>query len=344
MNEKIKKTEACSIDALWTCVEVGKLLTSTLNINRILSLIVEKMSQFIDADNWSLLLLDKEEQLCFEIVVGDGQDKMKGVRLEKGQGVAGAVALSGKALLIPDVTKDPRFNPQIDSETGFITKSIICLPLKIGNRIIGVMEVVNIREMESFDSSHLSLLTILTDYAAIAIDKARYVESVELMTLTDEYTGLYNARYLHKAIGDILDDVGKKDSELGVVFVDIDNFKEIVDTFGHLSGSQVLKEIGHVISGVLEKDDILIKYGGDEYVIIMPHKSRDQAALMCTKILKEMRQACFLAHESDSPKITASFGIAMYPEDARNKEDLLALADKRMYRIKQTTKSGVSAN
>jgi len=330
-------------NVLLACVEIGKILTSTLDLNQILELIMVKVSRLIDAQNWSLLLKDETtEELTFDIVVGINRDSMKGVRLEPGEGISGKVVRTGIPMFLSDVRDDPGFSRKVDELTGFKTKSIICVPLKIHGKILGVIEIVNVRNIALFETKYLPFLTILADYAAIAIENSRLFTKIQRMNVTDEYTGLYNARYLHKTIGELIEKSDRRDSQFAVVFVDIDNFKKVVDFHGHLLGTKMLKEIGQTIFNCLCKKDILVKYGGDEYVIILPDSNKQEAKKLTERILSAIRKTTYLQSESRPVQVTASFGIAMYPADAKTIKDLLILADKTMYRVKNTTKDAVA--
>jgi diguanylate cyclase (GGDEF)-like protein len=329
-------------DGLLACVEIGKVLTSTLDLKQILELIMVKVSRLIDAQNWSLLLKNETtEELTFDIVVGINRDFIKGVRLEPGEGISGHVVRTGTPMFLSDVKDNPRFSRKVDELTGFKTKSIICVPLKIHGKVLGVIEIVNVKNIALFETKYLPFLTILTDYAAIAIENSRLFAKIQHMNVTDEYTGLYNARYLHQIIGELIKNSGRRDSEFAVVFVDIDNFKTVVDFHGHLLGTKMLRELGQTITDCLFERDILVKYGGDEYIIILPECNKDKAKKLTEKILSAIRETTYLQSESRPVKVTASFGIAMYPTDAETIKDLLILADKTMYRVKDTTKDAV---
>lgn len=347
MDEKKKQGKGTNLEsrALMACVEVGKLLTSTLDIKEILDRIMTKVSELIEAQNWSLLLRDEDSgELTFEIMVGVEKERIRDIRMACGEGVAGHVAESGEPLLLSNVREDSRFSRRVDALTGFTTESIFCVPLKTHGKVLGVIEVINVKDRELFESNYLPVLTLLADYAAIAIQNARFVSRIQRMSITDEYTGLYNARYLHQVLEDLIRDAGEQGKKLAVVFVDVDNFKQVVDSYGHFLGSRVLKEMGRTISSCLSDEDLLVKYGGDEYVIVLPGKSREEAKQLVEKILQTIRSSTYLDTESIPVKVTASFGIAVYPEDARSKKELLLLADKAMYSIKDSTKNGVGTS
>ena len=343
MKQKLKGEKYIQeADKLMACLEIGKLLTATLDRKKILELIMLKVSQLIDAQNWSLLLKDEATgALTFEIAVGIDPHLVKGTRLAPGEGIACQAAETGQPLLIPDVKQDPRFSTKIDKLTGFTTQSVICLPLKIHGAILGVIEIINVPAMEVFKTQDLPILTILADYAAIAIENARTFSTIQRMGIMDEYTGLYNARFLHQILDEWIQKDPDRKRRIAVVFVDVDNFKEVVDQYGHLLGTQVLKELGQTISSFLSEKDILVKYGGDEYVILLPDMGKPAALRLMEKIIAAIRGSAYLKREPQPVRVTASFGMAMYPEEAQAKKDLLLLADDLMYGIKKGSKNGI---
>jgi len=327
--------------ALAACLEIGKVLTSTLNLQEILKRIVMKVSELIEAENWSLLLKDPETgESTFEIVVGVDEKLLKGVRLAQGEGIAGRVIETGRPQIIQNVKEDPNFNRKVDEITGFETQSIICIPLKTHGKILGALEILNVTDTAFFQEKYFLILTILSDYAAIAIENSQQCDRISHLSITDEYTGLYNARYLYQVLDDIMEQHTAKDKSFAIVFMDIDDFKNIVDTYGHLMGSMVLKEIGQTISSCLHEEDILIKYGGDEYIIILPDRSRQEAIVDVEKIRHAIRNSTYLKYENQAVRVTASFGIAIYPDDESTPKDLLIRADKMMYSVKRSTKNG----
>jgi len=328
--------------ALRACLEVGKALTSTLKLNDILDLIMLKVSELIAAQNWSLLLRDETTgELSFEIVVGLEKKTVQGVRLHRGEGIAGHVAETGEAVFLSDLSKNVKFSGRIDGITGFRTESIACFPMKVRDRVLGVIEIVNVNEMKTFEEKFAPVLTILADYGAIAVENARLFERIRRMTVTDEYTGLYNARYLHETLDTLMEQARENEVDLAVAFMDMDNFKSVVDAHGHLLGSRVLSEVGRVILSCLSPSDILVKYGGDEFVLLMPGRDRKQAVILVNVIREAVRSALYLESAGNPVRLTASFGVAVFPSDAGTKRELLSRADQAMYQAKRSSKDCV---
>lgn len=339
---KLKKNKfSAGKDELITCLEIGKLLTSTLNHQDVFELIMVRGSQLIKAQHWSLLLKDETTgELTFEIVVGADKSLFEPIKLSANEGIAPYVAHTGIPMFVPDVELEPKFNKKVDLKTGFITKSIICIPLSIHGKVSGVIEIVNIKDMDFFNAEDYPLLSILADYAAIAIENSKYVSRIEKLSVTDEYTGLNNARYLHRFLDNFFSKPSEKQDSIAAVFIDIDNFKKIVDRYGHVHGSDVLRQIGQTIKASLSKDDILIKYGGDEYVILFPGRNTEGAFKACDQLAACVSKTPFLV-ESETIHLTASFGIAAYPESASGKKELLIAADDALFKIKNSTKNSI---
>jgi len=176
--------------------EMGKALTSTLDLKEVLNIVMEKISEMLQPKNWSLLLIDDEtNELYFEILVGEGTEKLKELRLKIGEGIAGWVAREGVPLLVPDVNKDPRFSKKGDESTKFTTESIICVPLKSKGKCLGVIELINkLTGEEGFKEEDLLLLTTLADYTAIAIENAKYFQQIQELTVIDDLTKLNNQK------------------------------------------------------------------------------------------------------------------------------------------------------
>jgi diguanylate cyclase (GGDEF)-like protein len=331
-------------EELQILVEIGKALTSSLDRQEILNVIMEKVSLLLKPRTWSLLLLEEETgELSFEIAVSPAAERLKGIRLRMGEGIAGWVALHGEPLLIPDVHHDPRFARQVDEAIDFDTRSIVCVPVKSRDKILGVVELVNNLEDGDFSEADLKILSTIADYAAIAIENAHYVHKIRELVITDDLTGLFNARHLHELLEYEVERARRYGTDLSLVFIDLDHFKNVNDTYGHLVGSRLLAEVGHVIHHHIRKVDMAARYGGDEFVIVLPNTSKAGALTVISKLRQKIRAQDFLAGEGCRIHVTASFGIASFPDDAQNKHDLIRLADRAMYDVKETTRDAIKA-
>ena len=157
----------------------------------------------------------------------------------------------------------------------------------------------------------------------------------------DNLTGLFNTRYLYKALDELIEDSKLGNQLFSLVFMDMDNFKRVVDTYGHLNGSQALKEVAQTIKNCLKKPCFGVAYGGDEFVVVLPGFSKQQATHKSEEIRSEMKQTIYLDKDRHNVSLGASFGIATCPDDSETRTGLLALADKAMFQIKQTGKDSI---
>jgi diguanylate cyclase (GGDEF)-like protein len=324
--------------------ELGKALTSSLQLDQVLRTIMEKINEVLRPDTWSLLLMDTEKkELFFQIATGKGAESLKDLRIKVGQGLAGWVAETGKAVVVPDTTKDSRFFGQVDAKTKMETRSIVAVPVRFREQCLGVIELINSIGPEGFSARDMALLEALADYAAIAIENARHVQRIHELTITDDCTTLYNARHLNFMLDTEIYRSHRYAFEFSLIFIDLDHFKSVNDTHGHLMGSKLLAEIGQAIKDKCRLIDLAFRYGGDEFVVLLPQTSKENAMGVARRLHKLIREAVWLKESGINARVTASVGVAAYPSDSRTKAELLHLADEAMYLVKNSTRDSVAA-
>lgn len=323
--------------------ELGKALTSSLQLDQVLRTIMEKIDEFLKPDTWSLLLVDEAKQeLYFELAVGKGAQALKDVRIKMGQGIAGWVAQHDEVVIVPDVSKDTRFFAKVDEKTRMETHSIVAIPVRFRDHCLGVIELVNCVGPEGFHDRDLALLEALADFAAIALENARHVQRIHELTITDDCTSLYNARHLNFILETEIYRSQRYGYEFSLVFIDLDYFKKVNDSHGHLMGSKLLAEIGQVMKDHCRLIDFAFRYGGDEFVILLPQTSKENACVVALRLHRLIRETVWLKAEQLNVHITSSVGVATYPSDSKTKVELLHLADEAMYGVKNTTRDGVA--
>ena len=166
-------------------------------------------------------------------------------------------------------------------------------------------------------------------------------KKLEHLVIHDDLTGLYNTRYLYEALNRNILDHNARSSNLSVLFMDIDNFKQVVDTYGHLNGSEAIREVAQMIIATIPEAAYGVAYGGDEYVVVLPDHAKDDAIKVAQKIRSGMHQNRFLKTEGCDISLTTSCGIATFPEDGVDVKSLLAAADKTLFKIKETSKDAI---
>jgi diguanylate cyclase (GGDEF)-like protein len=324
---------------LLSCMELGKALTAELSSKQLFQQILQKVSELLPAENWSMLLVDQATgELHFELSVELDVQAVGDIRLRKGEGIAGQVALRQQPMVVEDVRTSEFFSSAVDMRSGTTTRSIICVPLVFGKKSLGVIEVINPRNM---DNKAVPLLSIIADYAAIAVENMCRYEEIQDLAIHDDLTGLYNTRYLYRALDDLIRSSRANEGSFSLVFMDIDNFKRVVDTYGHLKGSQAIQEVAGTIRDCLTDPAFGVAYGGDEFVSVLPNHDKPIAIQKAQEIRRLMSRTRYLAEQGHNLSITASFGVATFPEDATDMRGMLALADKAMFHVKEEGKDAV---
>src|ERR1700689_4569730 len=325
------------MDHLRVFHDVARALTASLELEEILGAIMDKMAQFFGPERWSLLMVDDASgELYYAIAVGENAESLRGLRVPLGEGVAGWVAATGNPLIVPDVALDPHWSAFANKHPDLKIQSIACVPVRSGNKTLGVIQLLN-SKLDLLSEHSISFLRILCDYAAIAIQNARSMTLIQELTTTDDVTGLFNARHLYT----MLEEEVARGQVFSLMFVDLDHFKSVNDTHGHLIGSRLLAEIGYLVKAQLRLIDFAFRYGGDEFVVLLPQTGKDQALVVAKRLRDAMRASSFCRDEGLNLNVRASIGLATYPHDARDAHDIIRQADEMMYLVKNTTRDNI---
>jgi diguanylate cyclase (GGDEF)-like protein len=175
-----------------------------------------------------------------------------------------------------------------------------------------------------------------------SLDLKKEHDRVMKLAVTDDVSGFNNTRYLHRYLDRLLENPATKHAEVCLAFFDLDNFKRLVDAHGHLLGSKALREVAQAVSRVLDEDDRLVRYGGDEFIVILPRQAKQEALLKVARMREAIIETSFLHKEGINAHLTASFGLASYPEDAKDKHQLLAEADRCLFASKAAGKDRIT--
>jgi diguanylate cyclase (GGDEF)-like protein len=322
--------------------EVARALTSSVDLSGILHNIMQQMTRFFSPQAWSLLILDEpKSQLYYGVISGGQTEKLRNKRISLGDGIAGWVALHGEPMILASVPAEYDLADEMPVDSTPV-ESFVCLPLRVRNQTVGVLQIVNCHP-EEMRNHEIFFLHALCDYAAIAIQNARAFEKIQQLTITDDCTGLYNARHLYQRLEHSLDRNQKTGKPVSLIFFDLDNFKRVNDTYGHLNGTRLLTEVGSALQDSLGLIETAYRYGGDEFVVLMPHQSKQRGIELANRLLAKLRNNSFLSEVGLNLQIQASFGVATFPEDGSDMHALIRAADTAMYYIKNTTRNGVAA-
>jgi diguanylate cyclase (GGDEF)-like protein len=317
--------------------DVARALTQALELEEILLIIMRKMASFFSPERWSMLMVDeKTQQLYYPIAAGETSDSLKHLRIPMGEGIAGYVASSGTALIVPDVSLDTQWSAFTRAYPELNIQSLACIPIRSGDKTLGVIQLFN-SKFDMMSEYSQSFIRMLTDYAAIAIQNARSVELIHELTITDDCTGLFNARHLYTMLDEqIAITAANRAHQFSLLFVDLDRFKQVNDTHGHLIGSRLLSEVGGLMKRVLGPDNACFRYGGDEFVALLPGLGKQAAIDSTMQLWQSLRNERFLSGAGLNLPLAGSFGLATFPEDGNNVQAIIKSADTQMYAAKVT--------
>ncbi len=262
---------------------------------------------------------------------------MGGVIPLVGSGFGHAI-LEGKPVLQKDILHSHRFIEDMKLlEDGI--RSYVILPLMTRNKSLGVVALGS-KKPEAFEAETMVRLQPLISHLALAFDNVHLMQKMRNLSITDEVTPLFNHRFFHQMLEREIKFSDRYKSQVSIAFIDLDHFKPINDVHGHLRGSHALREVGFLLRTAVRETDYPARYGGDEFVIILPQTDGAAARELGEKFRELIEGHVFLQEEGINAKIGASVGIATYPDEADSKPELIRLADKRMYEDKALRKSG----
>ena len=305
-------------------------LTSSLDLPDVLDAIVSEAMQLIPNANDVNIFLYSNGKLSFGAALDSKGNRNAAWTTPRPNGLTYTVARAGETIIVENIREHPLFENAPADWTG----SIISIPLKFGDEVVGVMNMGRVN-VGGFFPSELRLLDLLSDQAAIAISNANLHQIISRQAYSDTLTGLPNRRALDERLEAEIQSARRHNYSFAVVMMDLDGFKEINDTYGHSTGDDVLRLVFNQMARGVRNTDFLARYGGDELTLILTQSDVSSARVVTEKILKGMRKIKFTLPDGKKLNLGLSGGIAIYPVHARGGADLLRAADAALYQAKK---------
>jgi diguanylate cyclase (GGDEF)-like protein len=333
------KTAQDTIRKLKLVIEINTYITNSLEGKEVQKGILDQVKRLLNCETSSVLIVDKEvNRLKFAYLSKDEEGKhLMDTSLRMGEGIAGTVWGNGTPILINDAQNDPRFSDKADKKSKNQTNSLIAVPLTYKGEIIGVIEAIN-KMNGNFNSSDLEMLQYISTQSAIAIKNAELYD----MANKDGMTRLYINKYFKERLQEEFSRSNRYKRPLSVVMFDIDNFKNFNNTYGHQAGDLVIKEVAKVITSSSRSIDIPCRYGGEEFAIILPETSREDAMIVVERIRQKI-EGIDIKYNDSSLQLTVSGGLATIPVlSPNNIEEFIEMADKALYQSKKNGRNRIS--
>ena len=331
-------------------VETAKAANSLLEPKLVAQLMMSRLQELVRADSWALYLFAGEGAEEFDVLRGDRSGRIRSFRQPAHEGLPGRVVRDRKPVIVNNEEAGvDRFDPEGETAALPGRRSLLCIPLVSRGRAIGALELSSGETSAEgehgaegrFGEKELDLVRMLMEPAAITIENGQLFRKLEELSVTDDLTRLYNSRYLNTFLGREIKRARRYHQAVSVIFLDLDGFKRVNDTYGHLAGSRTLEEVGGLLRERVRETDIVSRYGGDEFTIVMTQTGPQDALILASRLRSALESKVLLTGMGHAVHITASFGIASFPDHADSREDLIAAADQAMYRVKERGKNGV---
>jgi diguanylate cyclase (GGDEF)-like protein len=315
-------------------IDIVRGVNATLEPQKIAEVIVERAATWVPTPCWAVVSADLTGQLS---VLAD-----RGLTPDMGPAVyaiATWVMHRSQEFVTPDLTRDGRI---VDPHVG----AVVAFPLSCRGRRVGAL--VALDPLPSVKAPRLSAgmlraVRVLLEPASVALDNALLLKRAEALSVTDDLTHLYNSRYLNLVLRRETKRASRSGRPLSLLFIDLDGFKGVNDTHGHLFGSRALVEAAAVIRSSARETDVVSRFGGDEFAIILPDTGGEGAFAVGARVRDKIAAHTFLAGDGLDIHLTGSVGVATLPDVAASAEELVQAADRAMYLVKESGKNGIQA-
>jgi diguanylate cyclase (GGDEF)-like protein len=315
-------------------LDIVRAVNTSLDPPKVAETLVERASTWVPAPCWAVVSADLSAQLS---VLAD-----RGLTPDMGPAVyaiAAWVMEHGQEFVTADLRQDPRVqDPFVGAVMAF---PLSCRGRRVG-AIVGLDRLASSREPR-LAPSMLRQVRMLLEPASVALDNALILKRAEALSVTDDLTHLYNSRYLNLVLRKETKRASRNGRPLSLLFIDLDGFKGVNDTHGHLCGSRALVEAAAVIRGSARETDVVARFGGDEFALVLPDTGCEGAFAVGERIRERVAAHRFLAGDGLDIHLTVSVGVATLPDVAASADELMQAADKAMYRVKDAGKNGIQA-
>ncbi|MFH1829404.1 MAG: diguanylate cyclase [Pseudomonadota bacterium] len=334
--ERTNRTLEQLVKDLSLIYEIGQEVNSSIDLDNLYATIAETHKKYLRIYEFALFILDQRtDELHVKAAFGFvNSDAISHMVFRKGEGITGLAAETGKKIYIKDTSRETRFL-NYKGERPPEASSFLSIPLVYKEEVLGVMNFGR-RGVGSFTYQDVKMLSLIAGQVVLAIANARLYTRMRELSVKDELTGINNRRHFQNMLQMEWKRALRFHRDLSLIMVDVDYFKPYNDAFGHVQGDQVLKQIGGLLRKNLREVDTVARFGGEEFVLLLPDTDKRGAIAVAEKVRLLVEGHRFMTEDrKDTRSITISAGIASYPDDVEQMDDLLDHADIALYKAKE---------
>jgi diguanylate cyclase (GGDEF)-like protein len=318
-----------------TLAEMIRAVNASLDPERVAEALVAHAADWVPASGW--LVLGRDDGGAVRAMASRALTPA----LDAAATAVGTwVMRTGEIFSAADVSGDRR----LTRSDGAVSAAVLGLPLECRGGTVGALVAIDrapAARDPRFDRATLTVLRAALEPGALALDNAVRVQRAEALSVTDDLTQLYNSRYLTQVLRRETKRASRSGRPLSLLFIDLDGFKSINDSHGHLYGSRALVEAAGVIRASARETDIVARFGGDEFALVLPDTGSDGAVFVGERIREKIAAWTFLRGDGLAITLTVSVGVATLPDVAASAEQLIQAADEAMYAVKDRGKNGI---
>ncbi len=320
---------------------------AALDLGATMQMAVDSFQRVTTSDSTAIYLWDAASErlgvgaLTFEasLYEADYRERVSGEVLRIGEGIVGWCARYREPLFIEDIAKDGRALPV--HGTPLKNKSAIAIPLIVENRLIGVVRAVKMG-IGAYRQDQFRFAQTLASQVALAIAAARAYEEIRTLSITDELTGIANARFVMRRLREEVALARRHDTHVSLLLIDSDSLKSVNDRFGHLEGNRVLIATAETLAATARSTDAVGRFGGDEFVVVLPRTGAEEALAAGERVRQAVSARTLRTSLGEQITSTVSVGVATYPSDGGEADELFRRADRGLYLAKQRGRDRVA--